>query len=162
MIKIFLLLSIFISLSFAKSFHFSEVRYSDALDKSRELHGLISFGKESLKIAYEADKTTLLYEDEELTMFKDTEEVTLDESEAMKISQYFAIILLLYEGDTDKVNELFSISKIEDETLLLPKEEMQEYIQKIVLVRREGELKSLQLYLTNDDNIKISIEDEVH
>ena len=161
MIKIFLLLSIFISLSLAKSFHFSEVRYSDALDKSRELHGLISFGKESLKIAYEADKTILLYEDEDLTMFKDTEEVTLDESEAMKISQYFAIILLLYEGDVDKMNELFNISQIEDKTLLLPKEEMQEYIQKIVLMRKAGELKSLQLYLINDDNIKISIEDEV-
>ena len=161
MIKIFLLLTLFITLSFAKSFHFSELRYSDALDKSRELHGIISFGEESLKIEYEADKTTLLYEDEELTMLKDKEEVTLDESEAMKISQYFAIILLLYEGDADKMKELFSISQSEDKTLLLPKEEMQEYIQKIVLVRKAGQLKSLQLYLTNDDNIKISIEDEV-
>ena len=159
--KIFFLLLFLITSLMAKSYHFSEVRYSDAVAKSIDLYGVISFGDESLEIVYEKSQSRLLYEDEELTMYVGDEEVDLDESESMKIAQYFEIILLLYEGDEERIQANFTTKKDVDKTLLRPKNEMSEYIKKIELVHKNTSLKSLQLYLSNDDTIKISIEDEV-
>jgi len=81
----------------AKSYHFTETRYSDAVGKSINLQGIISFGDESLEILYKKSDKRLVYEDEELSMYEGEEEIGLDENEAMKIAQYFEIIILLYE-----------------------------------------------------------------
>ena len=163
MIKALFLLLLITTGIYAKSYHFSEVRYSDALDKNITLHGIISFGEERLEIEYVENDSKLLYEDEELRMFDAGEEVNLDESEALQISQYFEIILLLYEGDREKIEELFSLKEEGIFTELTPKDEMGEYIKKIRLRdTKDDTLKSLQLYLSNDDNIKINIADEVH
>ena len=162
MIKVIFLLLLISTSIYAKSYHFSEVRYSEALDKGITLNGIISFGEARLEILYDENDKRLLYEDEELSMFDGEEEVDLDESEVVQISQYFEIILLLYEGDKEKIEELFSLKEKSDFTELTPKDEMSEYINKIVLTYKDKTLKSLQLYLSNDDNIKISIADEVH
>ncbi|SFV68514.1 hypothetical protein MNB_SM-4-1415 [hydrothermal vent metagenome] len=159
--KIFLLILLFTSLLMAKTYHFSEVRYSDALNKSIKLQGLISFESESLEILYEKSDKRLVYEDEELSMYEGEEEIDLNESEAMKIAQYFEIIILLYEGDEEKLKENFTSHKEQNKTLLKPKNEMKEYIKEIILVHESKALKSLKLCLSNDDTIKISIEDEV-
>ncbi|MDF1883967.1 hypothetical protein JHD49_08460 [Sulfurimonas sp. SAG-AH-194-C21] len=161
MIKFLLSLVMFSSLMMAKSYQFSEVRYSDALSKSINLHGIITFGDESLDVFYEKSKNRLVYEDEELFMYENEEDIDLGESERVKIVQYFEIIILLYEGDKSRLQENFTIKTEGTKTLLLPKDEMSNYISKIKLVHEKEELKSLKLYLTNDDTIKISIEDEV-
>ncbi|HIM76011.1 MAG TPA: hypothetical protein EYM48_07575 [Campylobacterales bacterium] len=160
--KFFLLILLFTSLLMAKSYHFSEVRYSDAVGKSIKLQGIISFGDESLEILYQKSDKQLVYEDEELSMYEGEEEIDLDENEAMKIAQYFEIIILLYEGDAEKLEENFTSYKKQNKTLLKPKNEMKEYIKEIILVHENKTLKSLQLSLSNDDTIQISIEDEVH
>jgi len=161
MIKFLFTFLLLVSSVMAKSYHFSEERYSDALAKSINLEGIISFGNASLEIHYEESDNRLVYEDEELTRYESDEEVELDENEALKIAQYFEIIILLYEDDKEKLQEEFTSDKMSDTTTLFPKGEMKEYIKKILLVHQNDDLKSLKLYLNNDDTIKISIEDEV-
>ena len=161
MIKTLLTLLLLVGFVMAKSYHFSEERYSDALAKSIQLQGIISFGDASLEILYKKSDNRLIYEDEELSMYEGEDEIELDADEAMKIAQYFEIIILLYEGDDEKLQENFRSEKEGEKTLLFPKTEMKEYIKKIELTHKNEYLKSLKLYLVNDDTIKISIEDEI-
>ena len=162
-VKHLLLMSLVLSLHlYASSYNFSEVRYSDALGKSMTLRGVISFGDASLEIFYDESKKKLHYEDEELSIYEDDEELEVDDGEAMKIAQYFEIIILLYSADKEELNEEFKVEKEGSKTILYPKDEMQDYINKIELLHKNDDLKSLKLFLTNDDTIKIDIEDEVH
>lgn len=162
MIKIIITSLLLVTILFSKSYNFTEIRYSDAIDKSIHLDGIISFDDESLEILYEKSDKRLVYEDEEMSMHMGDEEISLETSEVIKIAQYFEIIILLYEGDNNKLQENFTIKTEGETTLLFPKDEMNNYIGKIKLVHEKENLKSLKLYLTNDDTIKISIEDEVH
>ncbi len=159
--KILFFLLLMVSCVVAKSYRFSETRYSDALEKSMQLRGTISFGDESLEILYDTNSNRLVYEDEELSMYEGEETIELDASESLKIAQYFDIIILLYEGDEEKLSHQFMVQKEDTQTLLFPKNEMKNYIQKIRLTHDKESLKSLKLFLSNDDTIKISIEDEV-
>ncbi len=145
----------------ASSYNFSETRYSDALNKSMILKGEITFKVDGLAIKYTQSNRALNYEDGELEYFDDGELVEMGEEEAMKIAQYFEIIILLYSGDEDALNSAFEVTKEGEFSLLTPLGEIKEHISKIKLKRGDEKLQMIKLFLSNSDNITISIEDEI-
>jgi len=159
--KIFLILMLLFTSMFAKSYHFKELRYSDGLDRSISLSGEISFLSEGLSIKYDESKRSLRYEDERLELFDDGELVAIGEEESLKIIQYFELIIILNAGDEKSLASAFEISKEQMIETLVPKDELKNYIKKIQLQRENAELKKIKLYLSNEDTISISIEDEI-
>jgi len=146
--------------SYASSYNFLETRYSDALAKSMQLRGVISF-IDGLKIAYNNSDRVLVYEDGELELLEDDESVDLDEGEALKIAQYFEIILMLYNGDEKRIDEEFIVTKLDSKSMLIPKGDLKEYMFKIELKREDKNLKEIKMFLSNYDKITISILDEI-
>ena len=160
MIKITLLILILLTTSFASSYNFVETRYSDALAKSMHLKGVITFD-DGLKIEYANSNRVLIYEDGELDLLDDGGSVDLDEGEALKIAQYFEIILMLYKGDEKRIQEEFIVTKLDSKSMLIPKGELKEYMFKIELKREYKKLKEIKMFLSNYDIITISILDEI-
>ena len=146
----------------ASSYNFSETRYSDALDKSMTIKGEITFKVDGLAIKYTQSDRALNYEDGELEYYQNGELVELDEVEAIKIAEYFEIIILLYSGDEDALNAAFEVTKEGAFSFLIPLGEMKNHISKIKLKRDTQNLKMIKLFLSNEDKITISIEDEIH
>ena len=157
-VTIFLFCSVVL---FAESYHFVETRYSDALGRSMELRGVISLSKESLAIRYDESDKLINYEDEELSITEDGEELELGDEEQMKLSQYFELVLLLFNGDEKTLSKEFGITTTQEGQTLVPRTELSEYIRKIELKKEGKKLKTLKMFLSNDDKIKISIDDEV-
>ena len=145
---------------FGSSYNFVETRYSDALAKSMELRGVITFN-DGLTIEYENSDKALVYEDGELELLEDGEAIELDENEALKIAQYFEIIIMLYNGDESKMASEFEILKLDKKNVLTPKNELKKYMFKIELAKDKRELKEIVMHLSNYDKITISILDEI-
>lgn len=158
--QIVLILLLLVSSTFATSYNFTETRYSDALERSMKLDGIIEF-TEGLAIEYNNSGKSLLYEDGEVQLLEDGESIELDEGEALKIAQYFETVLMLYRGDKKRIEEEFVITPLEDKTLLAPKGELSSYMFKIELQRENKKLKEIVMYLSNYDKITISIHDEI-
>ena len=161
MIKFLAITLLLLTTLMAKTYNFSEIRYSDALDKSMTLQGEITFKKDGLNIDYKQSKRALKYENGELEYLQDGELVEISEDEAMKIAEYFEIIILLYSGDKDALNAAFEVREEGSLSFLVPRGEIKEHITKIKLKRSSDKLQMIQLFLSNLDNITISIEDEV-
>ena len=156
---IILLLSFFIAS--AASFNFTEIRYSDALDRSMELKGEISFLKNGLIIKYKEGKKSLQLLDGELIYSEDGVNITLDEAKKQNITQYFETILLLHSGDEKLLREMFEVETNTDFHLLSPKGTMRHFVTKIELLKNEDLLKEIKLFLKNSDKITIKIDDEI-
>jgi len=158
-----ILLSFFLfSLSlFAQSFHFQEIRYSNALERSKTLEGDISFLKNGLLINYTDEKQTLEYINAKLVYTKDEKVVTLDDKSAQRIKQYFYILILLHDTNEKGLEEDFIVKKDAQTLLLTPKTMIKNFIKKIKLTKEKKELKSVQLILNNGDLITINIVNEI-
>lgn len=151
--KYFFIISLLSSLLFCDSFNFSETRYSYAFDKSVVLQGKIEFEPNSLKIKYKNTNKTIIYKDSTLN-------INGDES-LHHLSALFEILLLVYFDEVKLLEDKFEVKTMEDETTLIPYEEMSAFLKKIVLIKKETKLKEISIFLKNSDNIKISIEDEI-
>ena len=162
MIKFLITLLFLVTALVAKTYNFSELRYSDALERTMTLKGQISFEESALAIKYSNTNRALNYEDGELEYLEDSQIVEISEEESMKIAQYFEIILLLYSGDKDALNAAFEIKEEDGFSFLTPKGELKNHIKKIKIKRGTLRLESIKLFLSNDDTINISIENEVH
>jgi len=161
MIKLFTLFVIMLSSLMATSYNFSETRYSDAFDESVTLHGEISFLRDGLNIKYNNSDKALHYENGDLNYLQNGESVEIGEEETARIVQYFEIIILLYSGDEESLNREFSVTKEKGRLFLIPLNEIKNYISKIELKKEDKKLKMIKLFLSNSDNITISIEDEI-
>jgi len=161
MIKLFTLFIIMLSSLMATSYNFSETRYSDAFNESISLSGEISFLQDGLSIKYKNSDKSLHYENGDLSYLQNGKSIEISEEEATRIIQYFEIIILLYSGDENSLNREFSVTKEKDRFFLTPLSEMKNYISKIELKKEEKQLQMIKLFLSNSDNITISIEDEI-
>jgi len=161
MYKILFALFIFSTFVFAESFHFHEVRYSNALDKSKKLEGNISFVKNGLLIDYTDEKQSLHYVNATLVYSKNGKIVMLDAKSAQRIKEYFDILMLLHDADEKKLEEDFIVEKDVKALLLIPKTMIKNFIKKIKLTKEKNELKSVQLILNNGDLITINISNEI-
>ena len=159
--KIFFSLVLFISTLFSASYNFTEIRYSDALERSMELKGVINLQSDGLIIKYKNSTKTIKYSDEEVEISEDDELLELDSQEATQLAQYFELVLMLFNADTKTLSTEFEVSQSHNKQTLIPITQLSNYIEKIELQREGSQLKTLQMFLSNGDNIKISIEDEV-
>lgn len=162
MFKAALIVSIFISLALSSSFNFSEVRYSDAIDKSIEFHGKITFLEDGLFIEYKDINKSLKYSADSLAYVQDGQKIKLSEVEAQKIIQYFNVLMLLHSDNEELLSTQFSIEKLQDKSILKPKGDLEKFIKKIEIIKIDNMLKEVKLFLKNNDTIKISIQDEIH
>ncbi|EHP29894.1 hypothetical protein SMGD1_1370 [Sulfurimonas gotlandica GD1] len=160
MSKIIILILSFL-IANADSFNFTELRYSDALGRSMELNGEISFLKNGLSINYKESKKNLRLQDSKLTYKEDGQEIILDESQTQHIIQYLETIILLHSGDGKLLKSMFDVEIHADKTLLKPKGSLRHFVNSIELEKSEKKLKEIKLFLKNSDKITIKIADEI-
>jgi len=161
MVKTIILLFLGVNSLFATNYNFTEIRYSDALDKEISFNGNISFNKDALHIKYLKENKSLDYSNDSLVYKEDNKEITLDNIQAQKIIQYFKILILVHDSNDNEIKNIFKITKKDSKTILLPKTSLSNYIKKVELLKYEDEIKQIQLFLQNDDYIKINIHDEI-
>ena len=159
--KLFIILLTLVSILFARTYNFTETRYSDAFDDSVHLKGLIEFQENSLKINYENDNREILYEDSALVIKQNEELLDIDEYQAQKVSSFFEVLLLLYGNNTALLEKHFIVKHRDTTIVLTPRDGLLKDIEKLTLQKPAGELKEVKLFLKNSDYIKISIEDEI-
>ena len=82
--KLLLFIFLLSSLS-ATEYRFKEARYSDALGKTMQLSGAITFEFDKLIIKYDNSPRAIVYEDEDVKIYEGEKELDIDENEALKI-----------------------------------------------------------------------------
>jgi outer membrane lipoprotein-sorting protein len=158
--KTLFLVFFFATALFAKSYNFSELRYSDATGRYKQLNGIIEFSKDGLELEYKKEGRKLLYDGENVEYFQNGKEVALATKTQNYLSYYFEILKLLHEGDESELRENFSVKEEELKTVLLPLGSMRYYIDSIELQKEQKELRYVKLFLKNKDTITIHIENE--
>lgn len=159
--RVLFLVVLCVSAALSATFNFEEQRYSDALGKTMNLNGKISFEKDRLSIKYENSDQEIIYEDLFIKLKKNGQKAELADEQMQKMSEYFKIILMLYENDSKKLQERFEITKKETQTLLYPKDYIKEFIEKVTLQKDNGKLDEIKLFFKNSDTITIDINDEI-
>ena len=145
----------------AQSYPFEETRYSYALDRSKTLKGIISFKEDELRISYDDSGKALFYDTMGIEFTDDGEKILLSETESLKLIQYFDIIMMINSNDEVELKEHFTFESRGKLLSLIPKPDLDEYLNRID-VRREGEkLKELTMFLSNNDRVLISIDNEI-
>jgi len=157
MFKFFIIILFMFAFLKADSFHFLEKRYSSALDASIEFEGSIEFEINSLQISYIKQDKSLSYKAGNIVYKEAQEEVELPSEIKAKLVQYFEILILLHFGNEEVLRKTFEVNKNKDKTVLKPLGSLAHYIKKISLIKNEGVLKEVKLFLQNEDTIKISI-----
>ncbi len=160
MSKIIILIFSFL-IANASTFNFTELRYSDALDKSMELHGEISFLEHGLSIDYKKAKKSLHLQNGKLLYKEDGQEISLEQSQSEQITQYLETIILLHSGDEQLLRSMFDVETLGKKTMLTPKGSVRYFVNSIELLKDEKELKEIKLFLKNSDKITIKIDDEI-
>lgn len=139
MIKFFLILLLGFSLFASESF--KETRYIYSIDKEIYYEGEITFAKESIKIEYTKPTHQSI-------------EYFSEDKNAQK--KYFYLILKsIHDEDTVLLNDFFIESEDGNVTTLLPKELIGDYIKQVRFKKDENTIEFLQIYMKNDDWIKI-------
>ncbi len=162
MFKLILIFLLFTSLLIARSFNFSEIRYSDAIGRSFEFHGKITFAHDALLINYNNDEKILDYQNGVLVYMENMKQVEISQEQKQEIIQYFEIIMMLYKGENASLLNEFEIEKTDNLSILKPKGSLKNFIEKIVLLQDKEAPKEIKLFLKNSDTITIRIEDEIH
>ena len=161
MVKIITLLLIYVNLLLATNYNFTETRYSDALNKKINFEGTISFTKDTIKIKYPKEKKSLKLKNNNLTYTEDGDEVKLEDTQTQKIIQYFKILILIHNSNKDEIQNIFTTTNNGNKSILIPTTSLSNYIKKVELIKKENELKQIQLFLQNNDYIMINIHDEI-
>jgi len=151
---------LFFSLSHAVGF--TELRYSDAFGKTKKLSGDISFSKYGVKIDYTDANKSIIYNDGELEIYDNKNLIELDAYQAQKMGAFLDILILLHSNDKRQISENFEISNNNSIEILLPKDEIKEYLKKIELKRDKSEFAFIKLFFNNNDTIEIKIDDETN
>lgn len=159
--KLFVILLVLISSLFSKTYNFTETRYSYAFDNSISLNGVINFKENSLQINYENDNREILYEDSVLIIKENEQVLEFDAIQMQRISSFFEVLLMIYSDDKTVLKEHFEFKELDNKTVLNPIGDLSRYIEKVILIKSNKQLKNVKIFLNNGDNITISIEDEI-
>ena len=161
MLKAFFLFFLFLNVLYAQSYSFTEVRYSDAIGKSMQLNGEITFKKEGLEIKYPKSQRVLDYDGEEINFFEDGKLIELPSEQISNMMHYFDILKLLHDGNEDELKSRFTIKELDGKTFLSPTGTLKYYIEHIELLKINNTLKYIKLFLKNSDSITINITNEI-
>lgn len=159
MLKKFFILLLLIGGLSAKTYNFTELRYSDAINKSKQLEGSITFTPIGLIINYPKNGKTLEYRNGNLRYFENNEEISLNNLQKMKIIQYFDILKMVHNNDMSEIQEMFKVENKDNMELLKPIGSLKNYIHDVQIIRKKGVLRSIKLFLKNNDTISINIDD---
>jgi len=146
---------------FAQGYHFSEERYSDAVEHTTKLEGEIKFTKNGLVIKYPQKKQLIEYKDEKILFLQDSKIQELKETQASNMMRYFDMLIMLHADEQGDLEENFDIKTEGAKTFLEPLGSIKYYIDHIELIKKHNELKHVKLFLKNDDYIIININDEI-
>ena len=144
---------------FAQTYNFTELRYSDAINRSIQLEGKISFDIDGLNISYPQSAREIDYKNDTLIYYEDDKEVSLPEMQVSKMKQYFDILGLLHNGDESELEGMFEIENKSNTKILKPLGAIKNYINLIELRKYDNKLKYIKLFLQNNDTISININD---
>ncbi len=148
---------------FANKYNFTETRYSNALDKNLTLHGKISFNDFGLKINYNNGKN-IIYDNGELKIFKKGKIIKLNNRQKAGIIGYLDTIMLLYMGDKSLLEESFNVNKKSPKVFYITpkKSSIKDFINSILLAKKDKKIKKITINLRNKDIITIRIDNEIY
>ncbi len=144
---------------FAQTYNFTELRYSDAINRFTQLEGKISFNTDGLNISYEQNAREIDYKNGVLLYYENGKEVSLPDMQASKMMQYFDTLSLLHQGDESELEAMFEIENQANIKILKPLGVIKNYINFIELRKYENKLQYIKLFLKNNDTISININD---
>jgi hypothetical protein len=154
-----LLVLLFGSFAFAQSYNFTELRYSDAIDRYTQLEGEIDFKSDGLTIKYPKSTRELEYKNGSIHYEEGGKELTLSEIQEAQMVRYFEILRVLHSGDESEMEEMFEIKGSADEKTLTPTGSIKHYVKEIQLRKEKSELRYIKLFLQNSDTISIQIDE---
>jgi len=155
MIKTLIFSTLFMLNSSAKTIHFSEEKYYEALEKSFSQEGNITFSDESIEIVYFEDKRKLLYTEDQLKIDKEGEKKTIDLSDKPEISIFFKLFRAIYFNDQETLNTFFTTEKLKELTILSPLPLIAKHIKKVNYKKTEKKLIFLDILFSSEDRIHI-------
>jgi len=158
MFRTFLLFLLFATTLFAKSYNFTELRYSDAIGRYTQVDGVIEFFNDGLKIVYPKAKKELIYKDDDLHYLQEGREIELPSLQKAQMAQYFELLGLIHRGDSSEISEMFDISQKDGMKILTPTGSIKNYIKYIQLQEDSKLFHNIKLFLQNNDTISITID----
>jgi len=161
MVKIIIFLLLFVNYLLATTYDFTEVRYSDALDKKIKFQGTITFVEDGLSIKYPKENKSLTYKNNVLIYEEDDKKISLENIQERKVIQYFKILILVHNANINEIKNIFTVIEKNSKTILLPITSLSQYIKKVELLKYNNKLNQIQLFLQNNDSIKININNEI-
>jgi hypothetical protein len=139
MTKFFLILLLGCSLFASESF--KETRYIYSIDKEIHYEGEITFAQDSIKIEYTKPTHQII-------------DYSSEDENAQK-KYFYLIVKSIHDDNQVLLNDFFSESADGNATMLLPKELLGDFIKKVRFKKDKNSLEFLQIYMKNDDWIKI-------
>ncbi|MAD41091.1 MAG: hypothetical protein CL623_01695 [Arcobacter sp.] len=155
MFKLFMILSVFMTLVLSNEVKFNETKYINAVDLEVSKKGILVFDKIFTKLSYENEETSFKFQVDNILQIKDDKETILSYDENLELSIFSTLINAIYKDDLEKLEEFFEIKKEKEETVLIPDDHISSVIDKITYKKTAKNLDFLNIYFTNEDRINI-------
>jgi hypothetical protein len=138
----------------SQTIHFYEEKYYDALGKTFDKKGKITFAGEKIQIVYD-DDTMVTYTGDFLYMQKEGKTKKLDLNKKPAAKMFFLLFEAIY-FDKQKVLKSYFISQnLKGIIVLTPRENVSRYINIVRYKKLKTKLKFLEIKLTNKDWVYI-------
>lgn len=135
-----------------------ETRYSDALEKSFKLEGVISFNGEQIILEYIKPQEKIIVYFEGVVSLQDSSGYQIIDFETSpSIHYFFMLIKALHVKDKEQLEAFFEWRELDNEIILSPKELTQNVIKDVRVLYKNDALESLHVNLQNNDWIRIEI-----
>lgn len=151
---VFIFLLLVISLC-SQTLHFSEVKYYDALGKTFDKQGKITFAGEKVQIVYDDDNTTVTYTGDFLYTEKEGKTKKLDLSKKPAAKMFFLLFEAIYFNKQKVLKSYFTSQNLKGIIVLTPKENISRYISIVQYKKIKDKLKFLEIKLMNKDWVRI-------
>ena len=155
MFRLFMILSIFMSLALSNEVKFNETKYINAVDLEVSKKGILVFDKNFTKLSYEKEETSFKFRVDNILQIKGDKETILSYDENLELSIFSTLINAIYKNDLEKLEEFFEIKKEKEEIVLIPNDYISNVIDKIEYRKTSKNLDFLNIYFTNEDRINI-------
>ena len=154
MFKYIMLSFLFISPMMAKTIHFSEAKYVDALGKTFQKDGTITFSKNSIQIEY-ADHTSLTYSGDFVISKKGNRSKKIDLKKNPAVKMFFLLFEAIYFDKQAIFKSYFDQQRKQGVVILDPDENIKQYITAVRYKKTAKKLHFLEIFMANKDRIRI-------
>jgi hypothetical protein len=141
-----------------QNFSFLETRYRDALEKSFELEGAITFNDEQIVLEYfKPDEKVIVYFEGAVSLQDSGGYQSIDFETSPSIHYFFMLIEALHVKEKERLEAFFEWQDLGEEIHLVPREVVRDVIGGVKVLYKDEALKSLHVTLENGDWIRIEI-----